>query len=120
MWRKGETEGYMAKRHKIAQGLRAAISYANGDRSRGEAYSFKVPEHVDVRAIRESLKLSQPEFALRFGFSIGTLRHWEQGRRRPEGAARVLLTLVASNPLEVMKTLDRVMSNADKRVVAVG
>jgi putative transcriptional regulator len=109
----------MAKRHKIAQGLREAISYADGARDRGKAFRFKVPENVDVRAIRESLELSQPEFALRFGFSLGTLRHWEQGLRRPEGPARVLLTLVASNPRLVVEALDRAMKNMDKKVVAV-
>ena len=106
----------MAKRHKIAEGLREAISYANGDKSRGEVHRFKVPENVDVRAIRETLGLSQPEFALRFGFSLGTLRHWEQGRRRPEGSARVLLTVIARNPSLVVEALE---ITPNRKVVAV-
>ena len=107
----------MAKKHRIVEGLRDAISYANGDLSRGRATRFKVPENVDVRAIRERLKLSQTEFALRFGFSLGTLRHWEQGWRHPEGSARVLLTVIAHNPDVVAEALD-VASN--RKAVAVG
>jgi putative transcriptional regulator len=42
------------------------------------------PEQVDVRAIRERVRLSQEGFALRFGFSAAAVRDWEQGRRRPD------------------------------------
>ena len=45
----------------------------------------EVPAEVDVRAIREKLRLSQPEFAARFGFTAASVRQWEQGRRRPHG-----------------------------------
>lgn len=108
----------MARRHKIVEGLRSAISYANGDSSKGRATRFKVPENVDVKSIREGLGLSQSEFALRFGFSLGTLRHWEQGWRHPDGPARVLLTVIARNPTLVTQALDEV---ADVReAIAVG
>jgi putative transcriptional regulator len=110
-------ERHMAKRHKIVDGLRDAISYANGDMSRGRTVRFKVPENVDVRAIREKLGLSQASFAIRYGFSLGTLRHWEQGLRRPEGSARVLLTVIAQHPKLVEKALKVV---SDRKAVAVG
>jgi putative transcriptional regulator len=32
------------------------------------------------------------------GISTATLRNWEQGRRKPEGAARVLLQVAAKHP----------------------
>lgn len=107
----------MRKRHKIAEGLRDAISYANGDTFRGRTVRFKVPENVDVRAIREKLGLSQAAFAIRYGFSLGTLRHWEQGLRHPEGSARVLLTVIAQNPRLVEKALE--VASA-RKAVAVG
>jgi DNA-binding XRE family transcriptional regulator len=50
---------------------------------------------VDVRAIRERLGLTQQEFALRFGFSLATVRNWEQGRRHPQGSSRLLLMVIA-------------------------
>ena len=39
------------------------------------------------------------------GIPIGTVRNWEQGRRRPEGPARVLLQLIAANPDGALRTL---------------
>jgi putative transcriptional regulator len=66
------------------------------------------PAEVDVRAIREKLKLSQPEFAARFGFTAASVRQWEQGRRRPHGPARVLLTIIAKEPNAVRRALGEV------------
>ncbi len=52
----------------------------------------------DIRAIRARLKLSQPAFARRFGFTVAAVREWEQGRRQPEAATRMLLLVIAHNP----------------------
>ena len=46
---------------------------------------------VDVAAIRKQLGLSQARFAHRFGFSVGTLRHREQGNRKPAAATRAII-----------------------------
>jgi len=59
-------------------------------------------EDPDVRSLRERYGLSQPKFAALLGISVGTLRNWEQGRRRPEGSARVLLRIVAKHPDAVL------------------
>ena len=64
-----------------------------------------VPREVDVAAIRKATDLSQDVFASRIGVAVGTLRNWEQGRRRPEGPARVLLALLERNPRLVEETL---------------
>ncbi len=40
--------------------------------------------------------MSQGEFAACFGVNPATLRDWEQGRRQPEGPARALLNIIAS------------------------
>ncbi|MBK3798662.1 helix-turn-helix domain-containing protein [Azospirillum brasilense] len=53
---------------------------------------------VAVRAIRGKLDLTQAEFAARFGFSIGAVRDWEQGRKQPDAQARVLLLLIDQAP----------------------
>jgi putative transcriptional regulator len=63
------------------------------------------PGAVDVRAIRARLRLSQPQFAARFGFALATLRDWEQGRRRPEQAARTLLLVIDRTPSAVTDAL---------------
>lgn len=52
----------------------------------------------DVRAIRHKLRLTQQEFADAFGLSVTAIRDWEQGRRRPEMSARVLLAVIAIAP----------------------
>lgn len=59
--------------------------------------SFEFPE-TEVRALRERFGLSQDKFAHLVGISVGTLRNWEQGRRKPEGPARVLLQVAARHP----------------------
>ncbi len=68
---------------------------------RGEAEPARVhlsPDAIDVRAIREKLNLSRPAFAERFGLAVAAVRDWEQGLRRPDPAARVLLLVIGRNP----------------------
>lgn len=60
---------------------------------------------ADIKAIRERLGKSQPEFALMIGVSVATLRNWEQGRRTPDGPARALLQVAAYNPEAVAAAL---------------
>ena len=57
-----------------------------------------IVEGPDVKKIRSRYGLSQIEFAAMLGISVGTLRNWEQGRRAPEGPARVLLQVAAKHP----------------------
>jgi DNA-binding transcriptional regulator YiaG len=56
-----------------------------------------------IAATREKLGLSQNQFARLLGISVRTLHHWEQGTRRPSGAARVLLRVAAEHPDAVLK-----------------
>ena len=59
--------------------------------------SFTI-EEPDAKAIRKNMNLTQDEFAGLLNISVGTLRNWEQSRRRPDGPARVLLGIVAEHP----------------------
>ena len=52
----------------------------------------------DVKRIRANYRLSQSEFAALLGIRVATLQNWEQGRRLPKGAARVLLQVAAKHP----------------------
>ncbi len=65
------------------------------------------PAAEDVRAIRRRLGLTQAQFAARYGFSVETIRNYEQGHRRPAGPARVLLKVIASEPDAVTRALQR-------------
>ena len=60
---------------------------------------------ADISGIRRELGRSQSEFALMIGVSVSTLQNWEQGRRRPDGPARALLQVAASNPQAVEDAL---------------
>jgi len=76
------------------------------------ARAWYPPASVDVRAIRETTGMSQTQFARRFGFSASAVREWEQGRRRPEAAARTLLLVIASRPEVVAEVLAAAMPQA--------
>ncbi len=54
--------------------------------------------NIDVRAIRDGLGLSQEEFATRYRLALRTIQEWEQGRKQPSEAARVLLFAIAREP----------------------
>lgn len=90
---------------KIINGLHEAIAHARGDHSVARVRVVRVPEQVDVRAIRLQLNMSQREFAQRFGFSLDALQNWEQGRRFPDSTARVLLKVIERNPHAVEEAL---------------
>ena len=107
----------MKRRHKIVTGLREAISHAKGDPVQARITRYKVPDNIDVKKLREGLEMSQPEFALRYGFNLGTLRQWEQGRRCPDGPARVLLTVILHKPKAVEEALEAVAIPERRRAV---
>ena len=88
----------------ILRGLNEALAFAEGtaDESR---YVVHIPAEIDVKAIRVRLGLTQQEFAVRFGFSVNTVRHWEQGRRVPEGPTRAYLLVIDREPKAVQKAL---------------
>jgi putative transcriptional regulator len=88
----------------ILRGLEEAIAFADGTADLS-LYRVHIPAEIDVRAIRGRLGLTQQEFAFRFGFSINTLRHWEQGRRVPEGPTRAYLLVIDREPQAVQKAL---------------
>ncbi len=64
------------------------------------------PTAERIRALRDSMKLSRQKFAERFGLDARTLQDWEQGRRVPDRAARVLLTVIDREPEAVVRALD--------------
>ena len=86
----------------IKQGLSEAVEFADGHRNKAVVHDFSP---VDVKAVRKKVGMSQTEFATTFGVSVGTLRHWERGDRKPSGPALVLLTVVSKEPGLVLRAL---------------
>jgi putative transcriptional regulator len=78
--------------------------------ARGEAdpktYRIHVPAEVDVARLRRRLKLSQSEFAQRYGFTPARIRDWEQGRSSPDGAVRAYLLVIEREPQAVERALN--------------
>jgi putative transcriptional regulator len=77
--------------------------------ARGEAdpstYRVYVPADVDVKAIRQRMKMTQAQFSARYGFPLGTLRDWEQGKGKPDTSARVLFLVISKEPEAVERAL---------------
>jgi putative transcriptional regulator len=86
----------------IARGLNEAVAHARGKKVAVKIYK---PEAVDVSALRQSMGMTQEQFAARFGFSVATLRHWERGDRSPHGASLVLLNVIKRAPDAVRTAL---------------
>ncbi|MCG7927275.1 MAG: helix-turn-helix domain-containing protein [Candidatus Thiodiazotropha taylori] len=82
--------------NNLKNSLEETYDFLQGKQTGGKA-SYYPPPEVNVYAIRHKLGYSQEEFANKYGFSLGTLRNWEQGRRQPEGPARVLLKVIEKN-----------------------
>lgn len=64
------------------------------------------PAAEHIVAVRKRLKLSRQKFADRFGLDARAVQDWEQGRRVPDRAARVLLTVIDRDPEAVVRALD--------------
>jgi len=89
---------------RLMAGLNEALAHARGELQL-PSYTVKVPEQVDVAKLRHRLGLSQIAFARAFGLDVTALHAWEQGRRRPDRAARVLLAVIAKEPAAVLRAL---------------
>ncbi len=79
------------------ESIREAGSIIRGEKKPSRSFTIK-DKLPDVKKIRLHYKLSQDKFAALMGISAGTLRGWEQKRRKPEGPARVLLQIAANHP----------------------
>ena len=91
---------------EIETALGEVLAHARGD----EALACRIvddPAAERIVAIRKRLKLSRRKFADRFGLDARAVQDWEQGRRVPDRAARVLLTVIDRDPEAVMRALAR-------------
>jgi putative transcriptional regulator len=89
---------------ELLESVRQGGAILHGERKPSRVFEFSEP---DVRAVRAHYGLSQEKFASLMGISVGTLRNWEQGRRRPEGPARVLLRVAAKYPEAVLDVVSK-------------
>ena len=59
-----------------------------------------------ARRVRHKLGFSQPDFAKRIHVPLETVRKWEQGTRRPTGAAQTLLIILDRAPEAALSALE--------------
>ena len=97
--RKGRTLG-----RRLVAGLSEALAHARGEIEL-PSYTVTVPDRVDVAKLRQRLGLSQSAFAHAFGLNVTAIHAWEQGRRRPDRTARILLAVIAKEPAAVRRAL---------------
>ena len=89
---------------RLIGALNEALADAQGERHL-PSYSVDIPDRIEVAGLRRKLGLSQSAFASAFGLDVTAIHAWEQGRRRPDRAARVLLTVIAKEPEAVRRAL---------------
>jgi putative transcriptional regulator len=89
----------------VIRGLRNVLAHARGAGGKIRRHVVEVPV-VDVKVARQKLRLSQDQLARVLCVSPATVRSWERGKRRPAGAARVLLRLIEREPDAVLRALD--------------
>jgi putative transcriptional regulator len=84
---------------ELVASVREGGAILRGEREAAAVANFEDP---DVAAIRKEYGLSQTKFAALLGIRLRTLQNWEQGRRQPQGPAKVLLRVAARHPRAVL------------------
>ena len=87
----------------IMRGTEEALRHVEGQNI-GTTHNIMIPDH-DIPKIRSKTGLSQSQFTASIGVTRSSLQNWEQGKRKPQGAARVLLALLDRDPKIVRKML---------------
>ena len=92
--------------HEVEAALTEVLAHVRGE----VALPTRVvddPSRERIAAVRRKLGLSRRRFAERFQLDPRTVQDWEQGRRTPDQAARVLLTVIERDPEAVERALSR-------------
>jgi putative transcriptional regulator len=91
---------------ELIEAMGQALAHARGEDVPGMVtHRVVVLTPEDIRAIRVKTGLSRTKFAEKFGLDPRAVQDWEQGRRVPDRAARVLLLTIAKHPEAVEDAL---------------
>ncbi len=91
------------KKNDEFEGLkRALLEAVEVSHGRAKAARVSVREIESVQEVRQNLKLPRAEFARLLGVSVRTVEGWEQGRRNPSGAAKMLLRVAVRSPKAIL------------------
>lgn len=81
----------------LLEGLREAVAWKRGEIAL-EVVNIDPMPVERIRAIRRKVARSARQFEKRFGIPAATVNNWEQGRRRPDPAGRLLLKVIELHP----------------------
>jgi PAS domain-containing protein len=96
----------ITERKRAEEGLRQSLAEVERLKERLQAESDYLKAEMRVAGPPGGIiGQSAAMFAARFGFSINTLRHWEQVKREPEGPTRAYLLVIERAPRVVEKAL---------------
>ena len=81
----------------LIESLEEALAWSRGEIAL-EVVNVEPMSAERIRAIRKKVAKSAKDFERRFGIPAATVNNWEQGRRAPDPAARLLLKVIDANP----------------------
>lgn len=87
---------------RLVEGLEEVLAWKRGEIALDVVNHDRLPPER-IREIRKKVAKSARAFEERFGIPATTLAGWEQGRRQPDIAARILLKTIEINPEAVEK-----------------
>ncbi len=89
---------------ELLESVKQGGAIVRGEMNPSRVFEF---DKINVQSIRKKYGLSQDKFAKLLGISISTLRNWEQGRRKPDGPARILLLVAAKHPEAILDAVHK-------------
>jgi putative transcriptional regulator len=97
---------------EIVEGLEEAKTFVEGESDGPRIHTIDV-DMIDIKSLRNQLALTQKQFARLFGFKLNSVQNWEQGRRRPDKATRILLRLIEEKPQQMIRRVRNLASKTD-------
>jgi putative transcriptional regulator len=90
---------------ELIESMHEALAIVQGKVKPARVTTFKPSIATEIRSIRIATGLSRAEFCRRYALDPRALQEWEQGRRRPDRAARAYLKVIARKPKAVEEAL---------------
>ena len=81
--------------NELKDSLTEAVDIKQGQKAASRLTRYQV---ADVKALRESLAITQAQLAEALGTSVDTIKSWESKRRNPTGLAAKVLATIQDNP----------------------
>ncbi|WP_397470845.1 NadS family protein [Rheinheimera sp.] len=81
--------------NKLKDSLTEAVEIKQGQKTASQVTRYEV---AYVKALRESLEITQAQLAQVPGTSVDTIKSWESKRRNPTGLAAKVLATIQDNP----------------------